>query len=288
MSRLQRILCIVCALAALIVMVTGAPARAWDQNQHYRNNTGETAHGLTKVLAGNNAFINVQLNQPFPSFQQAQFGGYTLGHWYGDSVAAGDEGHACFSLASTPVPAFASFWTNDTGGITGYAGPIMTVNLHYDCNTGIALLGITNEWHQWNGTEYPPQRSDGLGGYVGTVTLSDVYYAVVDSAYTDLSHLDSNLIGALAWETVGIGDPPPVEPGETYTDTLHMYPRGSADALILRFNAFGDGQESFYVVQTLCEGRPVPSLTNWGLAVLVVLLIISAATVLYRRRHALA
>jgi hypothetical protein len=288
MFRLLRILFVLAAFAASIMLISGAPAYAWQVNQHYKNLSGQTAYDMTKILVGQHTFTEAMLGQPFNNFAQLQWGGFTFGHWYNGSVAPGDYGHACFSTSSNPAPAFVALWTDINGNFIGPAGPVMGVGVAFDTAQGLAAFEIDNEWHFWTGTKYPPSGSDGLSAYVGPVTISNAAYAVNDTLLP-IEKLDSTLFPTLTWHPL-TDLVRTMDGGTQATQTVYLGKQPTTKAVLLRFSADGAGKHSYYVVQERCTKRPppIPSLTNWGMAILIVLLIISAIMVFYRKKRAIA
>ncbi len=287
MYRFLKTLLVFSALAAAIIIISGAPAFAASVNQHYTNNYPETAYGLAKILPGNQNFTYVQLNQPFANFASMQFGGCTVAHWSNGTVAPNDRGHACFSVSAQHVGAFATYWTRADGSFIGPAGPIMGVNISYDPSTGSTVFEIDNEWYVWEGNSYPPITGDHLGTYVGDVAITDCSYSLVDTAIWPIALLDSNLITQLFWtDLTSLNTTVPSGGKVSQTYPVGIYP--PTCELVLRFNASGDGKESFYVAQQSCSQNQVPSLTTWGTVILCVLLGASAVLIFRHRKKGMA
>ncbi|MCP4566047.1 MAG: hypothetical protein GY841_00545 [FCB group bacterium] len=185
----------------LLIIFAGTQAMAWQVNEHYKNNTGQNAYDLTKILLGNVTATNAILNQPFTDFEQIQFDTFSVFHWYNGAVAPGDYGHACFSTNSQVVSPYVALWTDASGYFIGIAGPVATPGMSYDDVDGTMRFQIGNEWHHWNGTSYPPSPGDAIGEYVGPITILDAKYAI-DDQNRDLIELDSTLLTdpGLAWE----------------------------------------------------------------------------------------
>jgi hypothetical protein len=275
-------------IAAAVIMLLGVSAFGWQVNQHYVNNTGQTAYDLTKILLGQHTFTEVMLNQPFTNFEDTVWGGFTLGHWYNGTVAPGQYGHACFSTNSNPAPAFAALWTDANDSIIGYAGPVAKVGIEWHEATGTLKFLIDNEWRQWTGSKYPPVTGDTLGPLISQVTISGAAYAMIEDSLP-LAQLDS--AGFFANPTTDI---PEMDVLLTKgTEVTHAVDIGKwpeyYKTVLFYFRLDGDGKHSYYVVQRRLD-KPVatPSLTNLGLAILVALLIITAIYVVYQRRRVAA
>jgi hypothetical protein len=277
----------------LLIIVGVSPVLAWQVNEHYTNNTGQNAYDLTKFIFGPNlSFTDVMLNQPYPDFEQTNYGSFTIGHWYDNTdnafVAPGDQGHACFGTNAPTAPPYIAYWTDIDGNFIGIAGPVMTYHIGYDAGSGQVLIKIGNEWHYWTGTGYPPQPGDELGTYVGEVTVPEVKYAI-DSAGLPwvLEDLDSTI---LTDPNLFFADIPGLTGTYAGGDELMQWldpgiPLEYGQKIVLFFTAEGPGGENAYDV-IVWEYKPqVPSLTNWGIIILITLLVLSTIYVVYRRRR---
>jgi len=265
-----------------MVMGMSALALAWQVNQHYYNNTGQTAHDLTKIIPGNYNITEAMLNQPFANYEVVHINGYTIIHWYNGQVAPGERGHACFSTdALHRPPVIVSLWTDVNGNFIGIAGPVVGTYPWLDVADGHIKLEIGNDMAAWNGTSYPIQVGDGPGAPRGPINLSQVYYAFSEIG-RPLEDLDSTLFDSpdLAWHQLN-------DVGLAYQDSVQIdigRPRGAY--VLFRFDLDGADGQSYYVIQRyLGKGWKVPSLTEWGLFILVLLLIASGIVVIRNRRR---
>jgi len=272
-----------------VLLIACSPAFAWQVNEHYTNNTGQTAHDLTKILMGDIYCTDTMLNQPFADFTRLGFGAFTFFHWYTGTVAPGEQGHACFSTSSPVVPPCAAYWTDAAGNFIGPAGPVMVPSVGFNPNTGEALFKIGNEWQQWTGTGYPPQPGDGLGPYVGDVLVSSAYYAL-DSVQHPIEDLDSATLANLGWQPLGELEGRNIPGGDAVEQPVQFNPVDITPKTQVLFMFFveGGGQEAYNVIQRSAYRERVPSMTNYGLGVIVLLLILSTIFVYYRRRKATA
>ncbi|MEW5922798.1 MAG: hypothetical protein AB1746_02295 [Candidatus Zixiibacteriota bacterium] len=283
--KIHKITWMLPAVVALVCLLY-VPGAAWQVNEHYTNNTGQTAYDLTKILLGNVICTDTMMNQPFASFTHMPFGSFTFFHWYDGTVAPGQQGHACFSTNAPLIPPFAAFWTDQDGHFIGLAGPVVMPSIDYNSQTGEITFKIGNEWKNWTGAGFPPQTGDAPGGNVGDVTIIDAFYTLEPNGY-DLEQLDSASLGGLNWfqipglvdlvvdtmdEAVAVVTPDPAYIAEN-------------SQILFMFYVEGGGQQAYNVVQRTIYHQKVPSLTSWGLAVIILLLIISTIVVIYNRRR---
>lgn len=270
-------------VAALVLMLVCGSAMAWTVNEHYTNNTGQTAYDCTKILVGHYTITDAMLNQPFANFTQMFWGPFTILHWDNGTVPPGAQGHMCFTTSSGTVGPYAALWTDAGANFIGIAGPVMTPNIGIDAG-GNMVFKVGNNWHTWTGTAYPPSGNDSLGAPVGDVTIISAGYAT-DTVEHPLEELDSLNLEGLAWtdlpELVGV-----VGAGaEVQTEVAGDLQDG--EVVLFMFAMEGPGGEQGYDVVQVPLNPTVPSLTHWGVILLLVLLVASAAYVLYRRRTAM-
>jgi len=276
------------AVLALFLLIGASQSYAWQVNQHYTNNTGQTAYDLTKILGGHVTCTDTMLNLPFTQFETAYRGPFTFFHWSGGSVPPGQQGHACFSTNTPTVPPFVALWTDAGGNFIGVAGPVAYPRLEYFGGPpSVVKIQIGNEWHSWTGSKYPPQTGDTLGAYVGTFTIGDAKIAI-DTVTRSLEELDSTLLmePGLTWIDVPALEGA-VAPGDIDSVSMPIGRRGPGTNVYLFFTMTGGGKQSYDVIIYNIPD-PVPALTNWGLIILISLLLLSAVYILFRRRRQLA
>ncbi len=277
-------------LVILTLLLTASSASAWQVNEYYKNNTGQDAYDLTKFIEGPSVITEAMRNRPFPDFQQVPLGGVTLGHWYditGQTVVEpGQTATACFSTNMAQKPeVYAAYWTRADGSFIGPAGPAMAFDIALQGNH--VALNLNNQWQYWSGVGYPPEPGDGLDGYIGSVNVIDVKFAV-DSFNTifQLEDLDSTLLLLYEFtdipELEGILDTTEIR---THVDTT-IHVKGGYTVLYY-FSMQGPfGEEAYNMIAWEVVIPFVPATTNWGLAVLLILLI-GTSIYLYVRRSRL-
>ncbi len=276
------------ALLTVLVLLAGSSAFAWQVNQHYTNNTGQTAYDLTKILLGNITCTDTMLNQPFADFTRTGFRVYSVFHWYNGTVAPGEKAHCCFSTNAPVAPPYVALWTDASGSFIGLAGPVAIPYISYNQVTNEIQFQLENQWHQWTGSGYPPETGNGLGDYVGPITMIDVQYAI-DVTDRELEELDSTMLeaGELTW--LPIPDlTGPLNGGEIISALVGSEPIELGTNIVLYYQMEGPGGEQAYDVVSYKYGTKVPSLTGWGIIILVSLLILSTLIIVMRRRRRLA
>ncbi len=277
-------------LTILFLLLVASSASAWQVNQHYKNNTGQNAYDLTKFIFGPDiVFTDMMVNQPFPDTTQVPFGSFTVGHWYDLAdvafVAPGDYGHACFATNAKTAPPYCAYWTDASGNFIGRAGPVMDAHIRYVFKK--LYFKLSNLWRRWTGAGYPPLAGDNIAEPIGEIDVLDAMYAV-DSVgrVFDLEDLDNTLLGQYTFNDL---------PGlEGVVDTLLDVTAIVEDialqdgyTVLLYFSMIGPaGEEAYDVIAWEVEQERVPATTNWGLAILLILLI-GTSIYLYKRRSRL-
>lgn len=271
---------ILVAMTACVFAMGSTYALAWDVQQHYTNTTGQTAYDLTKILWGNWT-VNEAIHIPFPSHTVTYHNGFTIIHWYGATVPAGSGAYACFNGGSATPEArvLCAYWTDAAGNFIGGAMPVLGVGIY--AVGGNAIAEVRHNWASWTGTGYPPQPGDGLGTPLGGITVSNVSYAICNVA-RPLEELNDGLLAdpTLTWVPLGgfslsYGEMTPLDLG----------PIAAPEVVLLRFEAVGGGQTTTEIIQF--RAPSVPTVSEWGLIILT-LLLLTAGTILVARRRRVA
>jgi len=272
---------------ALFLLIGASQSYAWQVNQHYKNLTGQTAYDVTKIFFGSVNCTEAMMGQPFNSFEATQFGPFSLFHWWNGQVAPNDYGHVCFSTDKSFVPPRLTLWSDANGLFTGLAGPVPNLAMVVQRVKADAVqiqIQIGNEWHYWTGAGYPPQAGDTIGSYVGSFTIGDVKVAY-GKEKRPLKDLDSTLLydPELTWiDLPGLNGT--VIQGETSDTTINAQIEPNS-FVFLYFTLEGAGVQAYDVVAYAYTGKPIPALTNWGLIILISLLLLSTVYILFRRRR---
>lgn len=259
-------------VAVLIVLMGPAAAFSYNNQQGYVNDTGETANDLTKILEGYHVITDA-IHDEFATHSVGYGPNMTVIHWEDGEVEDGEFTWACFSTASgDAATVIAVFWTN-SGIKIDDAGPALgidpTVGRWGD--SGTLSLGITNDWHQWDGPGFPV-NGDYRGIYMGPISGTNVYSAV----RTELLSMED--LTEDIWETPS--DPNYIPPGEWTAhadfsidpgDPNTLYTLGEfndEDVVLFRFDASGAGRNSREILQfrvgEISEVFPTGDITEDG------------------------
>jgi hypothetical protein len=259
-------------------------ALAWDVQEKCTNTTGQPAHDLTKIVLGQSAVTSAITNQlGTPSI--VNFDGVSIIHWGpgGTPVSSTPPNNwvwGCFNAATQPN-LIAAYWTNASGQFIGLAA--VEVTFHYRWDGGHGVLTAEHTWHSWVGTGYPPAPSDHIGPPLGPITGTNVYWAATDhlrplTELNDALYTDPSLTWAPLDDFSLLGS------GATQDYTLSGPGLDSASFLLLRFVAAGEGLSTPTIQQIPLAVHAIPTVSQWGLIILTLLLLASGIFVVYRRR----
>ena len=232
-------------------------------SQKYHNNTGQTAYDLTKIINGW-WYIDTANADNFQEYDmEYTYNGFTLNpltiiHWENGQVAPGDSTWAHFRTIDTrrKLSVHCAFWTDQYGDrIREEPNPVLpvaTANL-YKPSPIISLDGndiameVSNHWRDWTGDGWPIEEGDSLGDPMGTISGTEVFYAITD-VERPMEELNGDLITdpSITWLPLSdfVLD---------YLDTV-SYDLGyheDDDVVLFRFEASGEGQSSAEIVQAL-------------------------------------
>ena len=253
---------------------------AYDAQQYYTNTYPDTAFDLTKILRGNWT-ISGAIHDKFKNHTVTNLGNLTIIHWDNGFVPPGQGTWACFNTATgDSAPVIAALWTDAEGNYIGPAGPVGSSSGSRD-TSGNVIIDVSHNWVQWNDTAYPVEE-DSSGPPYGPIIGTDVYYAFT-ADQLPMASLNETLwdIGSdINWVPLGGFT---LNYGEAQSYNLQQ-PKGTAVAL-LRFSVSGGGQSATEIVQYRFSTKTIPSLTGYGLLVLVLLLLLSAIIVIRQRRR---
>lgn len=265
----------VCVLAA-----GSTNALAWTVQQRYHNGTGQTAHDLTKILEGWWTITDA-IHDKFAShgvhhhYHNGQW--YTVIHWYDGSVEHCQWTWACFDTSNNQQPKVVEvLWTDLDSDFIGPAGPAVGVGV--DWVAGNTVVTVGHDWASWTGDDYPPEPGDGPGTPHGPITVSNVYYALTD-VERPMAQLDEALYTdpSITWVPLsGFG----LTYGQANPINLGALP--SDRVLLFRCEAAGEGATSQEIIQFRLA--VIPTVSEWGLIVLV-LLMLTAGTILFAKRR---
>lgn len=265
---------IVFAIALVLLFCWGTQAMAYTVQEKAWNNTGQHAHDLTKILLGY-WVITDAIHDAFANHTVVHVGPFTAIHWDGGAgVPAGGWTWACFTTASgVRAPVIAAFWTDAAGNIIGPAA----IEPSISTSTGLNDISVTltHEAISWDGAGWPISEGD-AGDPLGNMTLTQIAWAPADQTYS-MNELNDEL--PVSWspfsDTV-------IAYGGTATydiGSFEMY-----DVVLFRVTSqVGSTPAATTVMQF--QMPQVPSLTEWGLIALAVLVLATGVWVVIRRRR---
>lgn len=266
-----------------VAMVVGLSAPAalpvWI-NQKYTNNTGQTAYDLTKgIRAEEGCPTPVLLYAHSDSFDQHEhseaYEGCLKIRWYDGQVSNGNSSWFCAQVASGPIDMTAAYWTDAGGSFIGIAGVSMWAS--YSNAGGNVILRARNTWRYWDDTVF--------GDTVGTVSGSQVYYALSDTLFA-LEALNENLFTdpSITWQSLSNFNNLAPEQTASYD----IGPQGFGKVVLFRFLVTGkDSTATNYTTTEIAQFEittPYPTMTQWGLIIFAGLFILALIFVIRRRR----
>jgi len=267
----------VCVLAA-----SSTPALAWTVQQRYHNGTGQTAYDLTKILKGYwniTAAIHDQFaaHSVYHYYYNGQW--YTIIHWYDGTVAHCQSTWACFSTSNHKRPkVLCVLWTDQNGYFIGPASAVPAIGIGVDISGGSTIVTVGHDWANWTGDNYPPDSGDTEGTALGTITVSNVYYAVtnVERPMVDLDEALYTDPGITWVPLTGFS----LDYGQT--NAIDLGALNPQDVLLFRCAASAGGETSEEIIQVALP--TIPTVSEWGLIILT-LLLLTAGTIVFARRR---
>lgn len=280
--RIGNVWLAVVTISALVV--ASNPAVAWDVQEKVTNNTGGQVHDLTKIVVGSGAVtggIDNQLGNPSITSHTPVGGGGTVSiiHWAGGiPLEDGESVWGCFNAAGAPIVGSA-FWTDVDGNFIGVAAVEVYVSARTD-ETGNSWADVEHAWLDWTGTGFPPGEADDFGDPMGPITGTDVFYAITDFL-RPLEDLTEALYNDPKLTWVGLNSFQLDNAGDTVAYDLGMLTR--KDVVLLRFVASGSGI-STPTIHQYRAAQDIPTISEWGLMAMV-LLVLTAGTIVFTRRR---
>ncbi|MHC4567467.1 MAG: IPTL-CTERM sorting domain-containing protein [Planctomycetota bacterium] len=276
-------------VVAAISLYFATSALAYDVQEGYTNTTGQTAYDLTKIIEGEHSITSV-IHDKFNSHTVAHHNidgrEFTSIHFYNGQVADGDWTWACFSAGGTKPKVVGAFWTTEGGDIIGPAGPAFTVAPGSGASNTVVEVG--NTWLSWRGTRWDPNDGpspgDGPGDPYGLID-GTVSFTTVSSRQS-LAALTDNFIDTASWTELGTFA---LDYGATQSFRLPGVSAG--DIVVFRVdagsNATGTDLSSIEMIQYDVE-EGIPTVSEWGLIVMALLLLTAGTIVIVRRRRRVA
>lgn len=255
------------------------PPPFWVIQQMYHNDTGETAYDLTKILSGH---VNVvgAIHHKFKKHKVDHVFGLTVIHWYDGTVEPCEWTWACFWGTGPKPTVLAAFWTREDGSIIGRAGPAISSGV--GVREGGTFVDVGHDWCEWSGTGYPIEEGDGCTDGLGEVDLTDVHYAITD-VWRTMEELNEDLFTDRDIDWIALESGPINYEGTVSYEIPQLAPE---DVLLFRFEATEEVQTSREILQ-YGKPRAIPAVSEWGVVVMV-LLVLSAGTIVFRRFRAVA
>jgi hypothetical protein len=270
----------VTGLVFVIAMVWSTAALAYDVQQMYRNDCGETAYDLMKVIEPE-VEITTAIHDGFANHTWWNSNGKTYLKFYDGRVKPGYSTWACFDFESSNEVEFVevtdAYWTDSNAdGICTAGSPVGSRGDFHDPGgetSGDATITLTNRFELFEG---------------GTITIygTNVHYAVSANRYT-LEQLNEGLFTNpdLTWNSLP-DSTLPYEGNVTYDVTdipVNQYlifycetaQEGGVNPTVELFQ-FPTYQQAF-------ASASVPILNEQGMIVLSLLLLGAAAVAIVRR-----
>lgn len=257
-------------LGMAVVMLWSCSAFAWNNQEHYQNKTGQTAYGLTKILAGTHSITDA-IHTTFSNHTVIHSLGKTIISWSGGTVPNNGSASVCFETKSGhKAPVVCVYWTDESGNMIGsipVMGSYPQASLRTVSGPGgpTVVATVTNAASQCGGTPQP-------------IELSDIGYAFEDREPYTMEELNCDLGG---WTPT---DPAvcTLKVGLSKDFDLGTYTRGNLVRFMYRATV-GTAQLDCEIVQSTVP--LVPALTEWGLLVLAVLVLASGVWVVIQRKR---
>jgi hypothetical protein len=276
----KRNVIIVVAVAVATLLASGYPALAWDVNETLTNNTGHTAEDLTKIVEGTVTMaITNRLGTPsITNFTTP--GGTTLSiiHWGpgGTPVLDGGSVLGCYN-ATGSTKLYGAYWTDANSVFIGRAAVEVSVTEWREGE--VSWVDVEHTWRDWTGTGFPPMPEDDLGDFLGPITGTEVYYAItnIERSLEELTE-DLNTNPDITW--VALPDFQLNNGGDTASIELRELSR--TDFVLLRFVLSGEGIRTPTIHQ-FQRSPDTPTVSQWGLIVMGLLLLVAGAVVIMRR-----
>lgn len=213
----------------LSVIVDFGNYHGWTNQEHYYNHTQTVAYDLTKILEGHwNILGATRIPFPYCTSYYDPILDITVIHWWGASVYPGQWAFACFTTDNYIKPILTSWWTDIFGNIIDYAGPIVTVNPAVRADTSVSIK-VTNNWLGWVGSGWPLSPQDHPGGPMGSITGTNIKYAISTHEYS-MEELNESLFQdtSLTWNplpdfTLNYGDSMAYNLGVIPTDNVVVW-----------------------------------------------------------------
>jgi len=300
----ERIIIIVVAVTLIILSASGNPTLAeWSVQEKIFNNTEQDAYDLTKIVEMPEGgavtwAISNQLGDPnittYPPTVMPT--AVSVIHWGvkfpgdvlvpGPPVPPGGWVWACFKASGQPNPATA-FWTDQDGNRIpdpeGTAAVEVRVIERRE-DDGAVWIDVEHSWRNWTGTRWPPTPDDVLGDFLGPITGTDVYYAIAN-VERSLEQLNGDLYDDpdITWNQL---DDFQLNNGGN-TSSYNLGNLSSSDFVLLRFVASGDGiqTETIHQFQPSPPKIRPPTVSEWGLIVMALLLTTVGGIAIIRRRQ---
>lgn len=270
-----------------VVMSCSTPALAQLQMavaERYKNNTGTTALCLRKVVY-NWAIVGNPQSDKFATCTTRNAGlGYTVIDCSGtDGLHTGEVangGTARVAFLGTAVrrraEVISAKWYSNaacTTYIAPYAEPVPFIGL-----TGNLSVTVEHGAEEWTDPDGP------TGSALGTVYGRDVQYAIADYV-RPLEDLNEDLFTSITWTDMDECDFELTTFGAT--DSCSLGALDPSDVVLLRFYTGASGTDGYELVQFRMSDLSIPTMTEWGVVVMTMLLL-TAATIVYMRKRAVA
>jgi DNA-binding beta-propeller fold protein YncE len=249
---------------------TSVEPRKNTHQELFANTSGDTVYDMLLVIdpgLGGFPLADVIKSEPFPecsTWVHDPDGFYYL-HWSGDTVFPGDTVQACFETydlnSGGKKPTYDSqwfieskYWTDENHDTLGLSAP--SPNLGWKIVECSLTVQASNQWLHWNGDGWPPDPGDSTTNPVGSISGTEVFWAVMDSALT-MQELDFDIISdpGITWYplpdfVIDYGDSVDLNLGTGFS---------AGDVALVRFAASGQGLSSLEIFQV-----PLPLIEQSG------------------------
>lgn len=273
------------AVCVLAVGTADVFAGWWSSGTYKNTSTpGQVAYGLTIELVGQWNVTGCYSDKfsgwgaPYFPATNSQFV-----YYFGGQVNPGDQVWVGFKLLEQKGPTVQSVgWVDEYEHFFVGIEPVPVLTMDVRLIDFGTLVDGTNMWRRWLGAGFPPEPGDGPGEPLGPITVSDAYYAVTN-VERPLESLNDGLLAdpAVTWVPL---DGCTLNYGET--KTFELPPLATPKVLLFRCDAEAGGEVSREYVQFRLPG--VPTVSEWGLIILTLLLLTVGTILVARRRRPVA
>lgn len=148
-------------------------------------------------------------------------------------------------------------------------------------------MDVEHIWYDWTGLGWPPAPNDDFGDPLGPITGTDVYYGIID-VNRPLEELNEELYDDPDITWVQLADFQLSSGADPCSYNLGIL--SSTDFVLFRFVASAEGTqtETIHQFQPSPPIRRPPTVSEWGLIVMALLLALAGTIAIVRRKQQIA